>query len=406
MKDTKTKYRKPKSIIPDNDAERLEKLREYEVLDTFPEEVFDNLGKLAAQVFDTPSAFITFVDKNRVFFKCNISPLQGNEVDRNHSLCSLAILQDHVLMFENTHAIPELLESPYVASEGGIRFYAGAPLKSPEGFNMGTICVVDSVQRDATPEQLEMLSTLAQIVIDKLENRLRYRKSIAAQQNLMNLALHEIRNPLASINLANDIIRAKQRPSEKMAQTIKQSVNRIQNKLSGLLRQAELDATQQLMFEDLSLRELLEHAIANFELLASRKEQKLQLNISNPGLSIYADKLKMTDAMHNLLSNAIKYSYKGSVIKVSAYETDDEIVIEVRDEGQGLDDTDVRLLFKKFAKLSARPTDNESSYGLGLNVTKSIIEMHRGTIEAASEGKDKGTVFIIRLPKHYVAPEF
>lgn len=397
-------YSKPKNIIPANDDERLEKLKDYEVLDSFPEEVFDNIGRLAAQVFDTPSAFITFVDKDRVFFKCNISPLKANEVDRNHSLCSLAILQDNVLIFNNTHDVPELLESPYVAAEGGIRFYAGAPLKSPEGFNMGTICVVDAVEREATPEQLEMLSTLAQIVIDKLENRLRYRKSIAAQQNLMNIALHEIKNPLASINLANDIIKAKQRPTEKMAQTIKHSVNRIQRKLSGLLRQAELDATQELMFEDLSLKDLLEHAVTNFELLASRKDQKIELDLKKGDISFYGDKMKMTDAMHNLLSNAIKYSYKGSVIKVSASESDNEIIIKVKDEGQGLDEADVSMLFKKFAHSGARPIDKGSSYGVGLTVTKSIIEMHRGTIEALSEGKDCGSTFIIRLPKLYISP--
>lgn len=395
------KYTKPKSIIPTNDKERLEKLNDYNVLDTFPEEVFDNLGRLAAQVFDAPSAFITFVDKERVFFKCNLSTLDGNEVDRNHSLCSLAILQDNVLTFNNTHNVPALLESPYVAAEGGIRFYAGAPLKTPEGYNMGTICVVDSVERETTPEQLEMLSTLAQIVIDKLENRLRYRKSIEAQNNLMNIVLHEIKNPLASINLANDIINAKQRPSEKMTLSIKQSVNRIQTKLSGLLKQAELDATQQLLYEEIALKELLEHMLSSFELLASRKEQKLVLNIQNPTMSLYADRVKVTDILHSLLSNALKYSHKGSVIHVTASENENEIVFEVRDEGEGLDNTDVPMLFKKYAKLSSRPANGETSYGLGLNVTKSLVEMHRGTIEAVSEGKGKGTAFIVRLPKQF-----
>lgn len=391
-------YIKPKSIIPENEKERLEKLRDYDVLDTFPEEVFDNLGRLAAQVFDTPSAFITFVDENRVYFKCNISPLQASEVQRDHSLCSLAILQDNVMAFNNTHDAPELMENPYVAAEGGIRFYAGAPLKTPEGYNVGTICVTDSVERTATPAQLEMLSTLSQIIIDKLENRLRYRKSIAVQNNLMNIVLHEIRNPLASINLANDIIRAKNRASEKMTLSIKQSVNRIQKKLSGLLRQAELDATQELLFEDISLKELLVHIMANFELLASRKQQKFDLSLTSD-IVLYADRAKMTDILNNLISNAIKYSYKGSVIHISAEENDKEIIIEVRDDGQGLEDADVPILFKKFAKLSSRPTDKESSYGLGLNVTKSLVELHSGTIEAASEGKGKGTAFIIRLPK-------
>jgi signal transduction histidine kinase len=391
-------YIKQKSIIPDNEKERLEKLRDYEVLDTFPEEVFDKLGRLAAQIFDAPNALISFIDENRVYFKSNLSSLPVNEIQRDDSLCSLAILQDSVMVFNDTHAVAELLENPYVSAKDGIRFYAAAPLKSPEGYNVGTICVTDSVERKATPAQLEMLSTLAQIVIDKLENRLRYRKSIAVQNNLMNIVLHEIKNPLASINLANDIVRAKNHASEKMTMSIKQSVNRIQKKLAGLLRQAELDATQELLFENISLKELLAHIIANFELLASRKQQKFDLSLT-ADIVLHADRAKMTDILNNLISNAIKYSYKGSVIHISANENDKEIIIEVRDDGQGLEDADVPMLFKKFAKLSSRPTDKESSYGLGLNVTKSLVELHSGTIEALSEGKDKGTSFIIRLPK-------
>ena len=120
-------YTRPTSIIPLNDAQRLEKLYEYRILDTHSEEAFDKIALLAAQIFNTTSAFISFVDEDRVFLKSNLSLLRNNIIDRRDSLCSLAILEDNVTVFNDTHTSPDLMESPYVTGEDGIRFYAGAP---------------------------------------------------------------------------------------------------------------------------------------------------------------------------------------------------------------------------------------------------------------------------------------
>lgn len=398
---------KPKSIIPDNDVLRLEKLREYQILDTHSEDTFDKIALMAAQIFNTPSAFITFVDENRVFFKSNLSSLSLNEVDRKDSLCSLAILQDSTTVFHDTHKISGLIENPYVAAEGGIRFYAGAPLKSPEGFNMGTICVIDSEPRLApTESQLEMLKTLSKIIIDKLENRLRYRKSIESQINLMNIALHEIKNPLASINLANDIIKKDISTSERMTGMIKSSVGLIQKRLADLLKQSELEEKDLVLnIEDINLGEMFTRLVNNFELLAQRKRQVIELYCDAALPTIEGDKSKISDVLHNLLSNAIKYSYHDSKIKVSAREAGNYVHIEVRDEGQGLNLDDLQKLFTKFAKLSSKPTGKETSNGLGLSITKSFIELHRGNIYAMSPGKDRGTTFIVSLPIKYERPK-
>jgi len=400
-------YSKPANIIPKNDYERLEKLKEYQVLDTHSEDTFDKIALMAAQVFNTPSAFITFVDKDRVFFKSNLSPLGGNEVSRKDSLCSLAILHDNVTMFSDTHKHADLMDSPYVSAEGGIRFYAGAPLKSPEGFNMGTICVVDSVPHDVpTEQQLEMLKTLSNIIIDKLENRLRYRKSLESHINLMNIVLHEIKNPLASIKLANEIITKKPDAAPKMTENINAAVIRIQAKLADLLKQQELEEKDLVLnIEEVDLNEMFTRLVNNFELLANRKKQVIELYVDERLPLIQADRTKILDVLHNLLSNAIKYSYHGSTIKVSAREAGNYVHIEVKDEGQGLNFNDMQKLFTKFAKLSSKPTGKETSHGLGLSITKSFVELHRGNIYAMSPGKDKGTTFIVSLPFKYKQAE-
>src|SRR5690606_28252379 len=98
-----------------------------------------------------------------------------------------------------------LRDSPLVRCAGGIRFYAAAPLKTPEGFLIGTICVADSVPRNnhITPKQVEMLKSLTDIIINKVESRLRYNNLHKSQDELMNITLHEIKNPLSTINLAS-----------------------------------------------------------------------------------------------------------------------------------------------------------------------------------------------------------
>lgn len=392
-------YKKPISVIPSNEALRLQKLYEYQVLDTHSEDTFDKIALLASQIFNTKNAFVTFVDEHRVYFKANIGDFQSNEVPREDSLCSLAILDEKITVFSDTHSVPDLLSNPYVTANNGIRFYAGAPLKSPEGYSMGTVCVIDSVPKEVTEEQMGMLRTLADIVINKLESRLRYNTIIKTQNDLMGIALHEIKNPLASISLANDILRMDTSKTAKMTDMIKRCVTTIQNKLADLLKLSEDEEKEQrLSIEEADLKEMLDRLINNFELLANKKNQIIELTVEDSLPKINIDKTKISDVLHNLLSNAIKYSYSNSTIKIIAKKIDDFVEIEFKDQGQGLNDEDADKLFKKFAKLSSKPTGKESSNGLGLSICKSFVELHKGQIFAKSPGKELGTSFFISLP--------
>ena len=396
-------YTKPKRLLPSNEAARLEKLLDYQILDTQSEDTFDKIALMASQIFDTPTAFISFVDAERVYIKSNLSQLPYTEVERSQSLSSLVILTDEVTVFHDTHEVQYLIDKKFIALDGGMRFFSAAPLKSPEGYNVGCICVGDSVPREIRPEQLDMLKTLASIVIDKLENRLRYRKNIEAQMDMMNFTLHEIKNPLASISLANDILKRDSSSRDKMTEMIKSSVKMIQEKLSEVLTKSELEEKEiNLTIEEVDIKDLVYRVLNNFELLAKRKKQTIEVQCSDLLPVIQADKTKLSDIFHNLVSNAIKYSYYGTTIKIIAEEISDSVRLEVKDEGQGLNEGDVSKLFTKFGKLSAKPTGKETSNGLGLAITKSFVELHNGTIEALSEGKDKGTSFIITLPVKHI----
>lgn len=388
-------------LLPVTNVDRLNKLHDYQILDTHPEDTFDKIAILASQIFETPNAFITFVDKDRVFFKSNISNFTAENTPIEKNPFTLSTIKDDFTVYYDTFNDHYLRDSPLVRVAGGIRFYAAAPLKTPEGYLVGTLCVADTVPRDntITAKQLEMLKSLSEIIINKLESRLRYNNLLKAQDELMSITLHEIKNPLATINLANDVLLKDPSKVEKMGGMIKQGVERILIKLTDLLSHSEMEEEQlNLSIEETDLTEIFSTLIKNFELQAGRKHQHILLEYENDLPKVPVDRKKISDVFHNLLSNALKYSYHNTTITVIVKRTINALEVEFRDQGQGLDKNDTEKLFMKFARLSAKPTGKEMSTGLGLFICKSFIDMHHGKIYAKSKGKDKGCSFFVSLP--------
>jgi GAF domain-containing protein len=159
-----------KATIPENEAARLEALRQYEILDTDPEESFNDLTRLAAYICDTPIALITLVDEHRQWFKARFG-LRQRETHRDLSFCAHAILQDGPLIVPDALNDERFKTNPMVTSEPRIRFYAGSPLISPEGFKIGTLCVVDNKPKELTPKQIAALKMLGNQVITQLDLR-------------------------------------------------------------------------------------------------------------------------------------------------------------------------------------------------------------------------------------------
>lgn len=159
-----------------NEAERLEALRRYDILDTPPETAFDRITSLAARLFDVPIALVSLIDESRGWFKSAYG-FHLQQVDRDSTICSLALLSDKILVIPDTRQDDRLGCNPFVQSESGVRFYAGAPLITHDGFNLGTLCLLDSQPREALTDQQETtLIDLAAMVIDELELRLAARK--------------------------------------------------------------------------------------------------------------------------------------------------------------------------------------------------------------------------------------
>ncbi|MHA6248685.1 GAF domain-containing protein [Pontibacter sp. CAU 1760] len=169
------------NLIPDNEEERLQKLREYEILDTPQEGAFNHVAAMATHMFNVPIALISLVDAERVWFKANVGMEGVKSVPRGESLCSLAVLNDDLTVFENALAEPCLLANPLVTGGFGLRFYAGAPLKTKDGLNIGTFCLVDKEPREFSESDQKTLQHLANIVMDEIEERYMKRKTAEGQ---------------------------------------------------------------------------------------------------------------------------------------------------------------------------------------------------------------------------------
>jgi sigma-B regulation protein RsbU (phosphoserine phosphatase) len=152
------------------EVERLSAVRRYDVLDTPPDGAFDRITALAARLFDVPIALVTIVDHDRIWFKSRHGT-EATEIGRDPGLCASAILHDSPYVVTDAITDPRTLANPLVAGEMGLRFYAAAPLTTPDGYNLGTVCVLDMHRRDVTARELETLSDLAAIVVDELELR-------------------------------------------------------------------------------------------------------------------------------------------------------------------------------------------------------------------------------------------
>ncbi|HTQ63116.1 MAG TPA: GAF domain-containing protein [Candidatus Solibacter sp.] len=155
---------------PLNEVARLAALERYAILDTDPEQPFDDLAQLASFICKTPVALISLIDGERQWFKSRVG-VTVTETPREVAFCSTAILQSEVLVVPDALEDERFRNNPFVVEDPHIRFYAGAPLINEDGYALGTICVVDLTPRELAPEQRDGLKALSRLVLAQMEFR-------------------------------------------------------------------------------------------------------------------------------------------------------------------------------------------------------------------------------------------
>src|SRR5579883_725854 len=160
-----------KAPLPENETQRIESLLQLKILDSPAEEAFDDLTRLASYICGTPIALISLVDTNRQWFKSKVG-IEALETPRDISFCAHAILQpDEIFIVPDAMRDKRFATNPLVTSDPHVRFYAGVPLTNAERQSLGTLCVIDHVPRELTPEQVEALRTIDRQVIKQMELR-------------------------------------------------------------------------------------------------------------------------------------------------------------------------------------------------------------------------------------------
>lgn len=154
-----------------NEQERLEALHRMDVLDTPPEQAFDRITRLAKSVLGTPIVLVSLIDVDRQWFKSS-QGLDASETPRDIAFCDHTIRRSEPMVIEDARLDERFSDNPLVVGKPGIRFYAGAPLRTKDGYNIGTLCAIDIRPRTISPQHLAVLEDLARLVVDEMELRL------------------------------------------------------------------------------------------------------------------------------------------------------------------------------------------------------------------------------------------
>ncbi len=184
--------------MPDNETQRIEALKKYNILDTPADGSFDRITSLASAIFQVPVAIVSLVDTDRIWFKSHHG-LSVSQLNRDPGLCASAILSDDIYIIENAKDDPRSLANPLVAGEFGLGFYAAVPLQTEENYNLGTLCIIDKAPRTFSDEDKEILKRLGELVMHEMEMRLSIRDTVATIKNLSSDMTSHLQSAIKSI---------------------------------------------------------------------------------------------------------------------------------------------------------------------------------------------------------------
>ena len=183
------------AIVPDTELKRMAAVRRYDILDSPPDGAFDRITALAARRFHVPIAIISIVDEDRIWFKSHHG-LAVEQIGRDPGLCASAILTNDPHILTDASIDPRSLANPLVAGDFGLRFYAGVPLTTGDGHNLGTLCIIDKEARPIDQAEIDDLKDLAAVVMDQLEMQLSARRAVSQAELMAKEIDHRVMNSL------------------------------------------------------------------------------------------------------------------------------------------------------------------------------------------------------------------
>lgn len=376
--------------LPDStEARRMAAVRRYDILDTPPDGSFDRITALAARMLGTPIAIVSIVDTDRIWFKSHHG-LDVEQIPRDMGLCASAIMQHGPWLVSDTQHDPRTMTNPLVAGEFGLGFYVGVPLQTYDGFNLGTLCVLDFHPRIITQDLIDHLNDLASIVMDQLELRLSARSAITdltvaveqkdaayRQAELMAKEIdHRVRNSLQLI-ASMLAVQSLQLRGTVAADEIAKAAGKIVA-VAQVHQHMHLDESITTMDCADYLRRLCDVLSVMFDGGDAASIDVDAISISLPSAEIGRIGL----IVNELVTNALKYGATSVKIQLSQSSETGQYCLSVADNGAGL------------------PADftPEAMPGLGMRVIASLVRNLDGVLSYASDEELGGTRFMVSFP--------
>ena len=410
--------------VPTNEAQRQEALDAYGVLDSVPEEQFDRITRLVQRHLDVSICLVSLIDANRQWFKSR-QGLDVRETNRDLAFCTYAIMADELLVVPDACDDARFSANPLVTGEPHIRFYMGAPLITPSGYRIGTLCAIDRNPRhDVAEKDRQLLRDMAAVIVDELELRLerrREQKSLEEQKAQLNrheamnrqrryqfLAMlgHEFRTPLNGILTAARLIAPEAPPArnQDMLDAISRSALRLEQTIQAMLTFVELQREEITLSETtLELAEFIETIIDGVNPEAI--DRNVQIQIAGQSASILADPMQLGEALTQLILNAIRHGKRGGQVSVEiAPAQGGDIAIAVKDDGPGIAPEVLDQALTAFEQLDQGYNRKSDGLGLGLPLAQKLAALHGGGLSVTPRNGG-GAQAVITVPKWRVLGE-
>jgi len=399
------------AALPADEAQRLAALRDYCILDTPPDERFDRLTALAADLFDVPIALVSLVDAERQWFKSRYG-LDASETPRGQAFCAHTILGSEPFIVADAAEHSFFRANPLVCGSPDIRFYAGAPLIDDSGYRLGSLCVIDRRPRQFSPQDAARLRMLAAIVVDELSLHKAHARSEqiaeahaaanAMKDRFLRSMNHEFRTPLNAILGFSQILamNASKRlgPEElKYVATMKDAGETLLRLSDGMMTMAQIESeAMPVAGEPVGVQMLVDEVFALHR--ASARLNRIDFS-RQPGEApavIRADHAHLQRILGNFLSNAFKYTPTGGRVTLGWTTDGGEVTLHVEDTGCGIPASRQREAFQSFNRLGHEGSAI-AGLGLGLTIASRLTQRMQGTIGFESR-EGIGSRFWIRFP--------
>jgi signal transduction histidine kinase len=383
-----------------DEEKRLKALKRYQILDTEAEQEYEELVKLASELCEVPISLITLIDSNRQWFKARLG-LDLPETPRTVAFCAHAILDNALMTVEDAVHDERFSDNPLVTDEPDIRFYAGMPLITPDGYKLGTLCVIDRKPRKLSPLQKRGLEVLANQVVKLLELRLKNKELselVQLQSKMLSVISHDVRGPLNSLQVLLEFIGSESNPEE-IKEVLEDALKLISNGrdlLENMLHWANsMHSGAGFNPSYFNLHEITSKLLESLWVKAKSKNTELK-NLIPENTRAYGDQQMILFVLRNLVSNSLKFTENG-VIQLIAEKQADYLNISVKDTGCGIAEKDLPKLMHWESRHTTKGTKNEKGSGVGLLLSREFVQQNNGRLSIESI-LGKGTKVSFSLP--------